>query len=172
MIRVNMMTSSNGDICRVTGPLCGEFTGPGEFPSQRPVTRSFDVFFDQRMYKSLSKQPWGRWFETPSWSLWRHCNQYTKNYNINKPKQNKTAFNFMGCSITTVYTRHPSLVNKYLFCVRKHSFMVKQRRISRKVSNFTEQSRVKLSDIFSEKQQRNIKMQHWVKVSDKLWCIY
>ena len=27
-----MMTSSNGNIFRVTGPLCGEFTGPGEFP--------------------------------------------------------------------------------------------------------------------------------------------
>ena len=27
-----MMTSSNGTIFRVTGPLCGEFTGPGEFP--------------------------------------------------------------------------------------------------------------------------------------------
>ena len=41
-----MMTSSNGNIFRVTGPLCGEFTGPGEFPVQRPVPRSFDVFFD------------------------------------------------------------------------------------------------------------------------------
>ena len=38
-----MMTSSNGNIFRVTGPLCGEFTGPGEFLAQRPVTRSFDV---------------------------------------------------------------------------------------------------------------------------------
>ena len=44
-----MMTSSNGNIFRVTGPLCGEFTGPGEFPAQRPVTRSFDVFFDLRL---------------------------------------------------------------------------------------------------------------------------
>ena len=41
-----MMTSSNGNIFRVTGHLCGEF--PGEFPTQRPVTRSFDVFFDLR----------------------------------------------------------------------------------------------------------------------------
>ena len=41
-----MMTSSNGKNFRVTGPLCGEFTGPGEFPAQRPVTRSFDGFFD------------------------------------------------------------------------------------------------------------------------------
>ena len=28
------MTSSNGNIFRVTGPLCGEFTGPGEFPQK------------------------------------------------------------------------------------------------------------------------------------------
>ena len=38
-----MMTSSNGNIFRVTDPLCGEFTGSGEFPTQRPVTRNFDV---------------------------------------------------------------------------------------------------------------------------------
>ena len=53
---MNMMTSSNGNIFRVTGPLCGEFTGPGEFPAQRPVTRSFDVIFDLRLNKRLSKQ--------------------------------------------------------------------------------------------------------------------
>ena len=69
------MTSSNGNIFRVTVPLCGEFTGPGEFPAQRSVTRSFDVFFDLRLNKRLNKQPWGWWFETPSWSLWRQCNE-------------------------------------------------------------------------------------------------
>ena len=69
-----MMTSSNGNIFRVTGPLCGEFSGPGEFPTQRPVTRSFDVCFDLRLIKQLSKQPWGWWFETPSWSVWRQRN--------------------------------------------------------------------------------------------------
>ena len=69
-----MMTTPNGNIFRVTGPLCGEFTGPGEFPSQRPVMRSFDVFFDLRLNERLSKQPWGWWFETPSWSLLRQCN--------------------------------------------------------------------------------------------------
>ena len=41
---------------------------------KRPVTRSFDVFFDLRLNKRLCKQPWGWWFETPSWSLWRQCN--------------------------------------------------------------------------------------------------
>ena len=47
-IYLTMMTSSNGNFFRVTGHLCGEFTGPGELPAQRPVTRSFDVFFDLR----------------------------------------------------------------------------------------------------------------------------
>ena len=50
---------------------------PGEFPSQRPVTRSFDVFFDLRLNKWLSKEPWGWWFETPSCSLWRHVMTWT-----------------------------------------------------------------------------------------------
>ena len=49
----NMMTSSNGNIFRVIGHLCGEFTGLGEFPAQRPVTRCFDVFLDQRLNKRL-----------------------------------------------------------------------------------------------------------------------
>ena len=78
------MTSSNGNIFRVTGPLCGEFTGPGEFPTQRPATRSFDVFFDLRLNRQLSKQPWDWWFETPSWSLWRQCNEKGANQ-LKKP---------------------------------------------------------------------------------------
>ena len=69
-----MMTSSNGNLLRVTGHLSGEFTGPGEFPTQRPVTRSFDVFFDLRLNKWLSKQWWGWWFEMLSCPLRRHCN--------------------------------------------------------------------------------------------------
>ena len=46
----------------------------GEFPAQRPLTRSFDVFFDLRLNERLSKQPSGWWFGMPSCSLWRHCN--------------------------------------------------------------------------------------------------
>ena len=46
--------------------LCaGNLPVTGEFPSQRPVTRSFDVFFDLRLFKRPSKQSWGWWFETP-----------------------------------------------------------------------------------------------------------
>ena len=51
-----MMTSSNGNIFRVTGHLHGEFTCPAEFSAHRPVTRSFDVFFDLHLNKRMSKQ--------------------------------------------------------------------------------------------------------------------
>ena len=49
----------------------------GEFPSQRPVTRSFDGFCDLCLNQRLSKQPRRRWSETPSRSLCRHCNVCT-----------------------------------------------------------------------------------------------
>ena len=38
-------------ICAGNSPV------PGEFPAQRPVTRSFNVFFDLHLNKQLSKQP-------------------------------------------------------------------------------------------------------------------
>ena len=53
----------------------GNSPAPGEFPAQRPVTRSFDVFFDLHPNIRLSKQWWGWWFETPSSPLWCHCNE-------------------------------------------------------------------------------------------------
>ena len=55
-------------ICAGNSPVTGDF------PSQRPVMRSFDVFFDLHPNKRLSKQSWCWWFETHSRSLWRHCN--------------------------------------------------------------------------------------------------
>ena len=68
-----MMTSSNGNIFRVTGPLWGETTGHRSILHTKPVTRSFDVLSDLRLNKQLSKQSWGWRFETPSSPLWRHC---------------------------------------------------------------------------------------------------
>ena len=47
----------------------------GGFPSRRLVTWSFDVFFDLRLNKRLSKQSRRHWNETPPSSLWRHCNE-------------------------------------------------------------------------------------------------
>ena len=51
----------------------GKSPVPTEFPTQRPVTRSFDVFFVLRLNKRSSKQSWGWWFETLSRSSWRQC---------------------------------------------------------------------------------------------------
>ena len=59
-------------ICAGNSPV------PGEFPAQRPVTRSLCVFFDLRLNKRLSKQSWGWWFETLSRPLWRHSNVLAK----------------------------------------------------------------------------------------------
>ena len=56
----------------------GNSPGTGEFPTQRPVTRSFDVFHDPRLTKRLSKQPWGWWFETLSRPLWRQRNDWCR----------------------------------------------------------------------------------------------
>ena len=44
----------------------GNSPDTGEFPAQRSMTRSFDVFFDLRLNKRLNKQSSGWWFETPS----------------------------------------------------------------------------------------------------------
>ena len=71
----SMMTSSHGNIFRVTGHLCGEFNGPGEFPTNKGQWRgALMFFFDLRLNKRLSKQPWGWWYEALSRPLWRHRN--------------------------------------------------------------------------------------------------
>ena len=60
-------------------PRYWPFVVTDEFPSQRLVTRSFDVFFDLRLNKRFSEHSWGWWFETPSHSLWLHRNDYVFN---------------------------------------------------------------------------------------------
>ena len=72
---INMMTSSNCNIFPVTGPLCWEFTG--EFPAQRPVSRSFDVFFDPRLNNNRETD-----------DLRRHRAHY--DVIVMKPRQNTT----------------------------------------------------------------------------------
>ena len=63
-----MMTSSNGNIFRVTGHLCGEFTGDRWIP--RPVANDMDLWC------FLSSAPEWKigWFDSPSHPLWRHSN--------------------------------------------------------------------------------------------------
>ena len=66
-------------ICAGNSPV------PGEFPTQRPVTRSFDVFFYLRLNKRLSKQSWGWWLETLPCPLWRHHNEMPCPYLLSYP---------------------------------------------------------------------------------------
>ena len=73
--RHNMMTSSNGNIFCVTGPLCGEFTGPRWLPRTKTSGAELWCFLWSASEERLSKQKWGWWFETQSDSLWHHCNE-------------------------------------------------------------------------------------------------
>ena len=83
-----MMMSSNGDIFRVTGLLCAEFTGP------RPVTRSFDIFLDfawiymyngvcscnrylKFLFVILQQPPWNDVLRHLSWTKWQPLWQTT-----------------------------------------------------------------------------------------------
>ena len=68
------MTSSNENIFRVTGPLCGEFTSHRWIPLTKASDAELWCFLWFRLNKQLSKQSWRRWFETPPRSLWCHCN--------------------------------------------------------------------------------------------------
>ena len=55
-------------LCVVNSPVTGEF------PAQRPLTRSLNGVFDLCQNEQLSKQSWGWWFETPSRLLLRQSN--------------------------------------------------------------------------------------------------
>ena len=57
-----------------------DFIGDRWIPLTKPVTLKFDVFFYLRLDKRLSKQSRRRWFETPSRSLWGHCNETSQQY--------------------------------------------------------------------------------------------
>ena len=80
--------------------LCGEFSGDcGEFTGHRwiPLTQTsdaeLDVFFDLRLHKRLSKLSRRWWFETPSLSLWRHCNVVPNSDPVIREPWDLSAFN-------------------------------------------------------------------------------
>ena len=77
LFRITWWRYQMGTFSALLATCAGNSPVTGEFHAQRPVTRSFNVFFDLRLNKRWSKQSWVRWFETPSSSLWRHCNGCT-----------------------------------------------------------------------------------------------
>ena len=79
------------------------------FPSQKPVPRSFDVFFDLCLNKRLSKQSRRRWFETPSRSLWRNCNvlqTYNKTQQITYNVHDYRGVVYPELTLCAFLTRH------------------------------------------------------------------
>ena len=70
----HMMTSSNGNIFRIAGPfLLGIHWSPVNSPHKGQWRRALMFSLICALYKRLSKQSWGWWFEMLSRSLWRHC---------------------------------------------------------------------------------------------------
>ena len=78
-----MMTSSNGNIFRVTGQSCGEFTGHRWIPRTKASDAALWGCLWSLLNKRLSKLSWSWWFETPSTPLWRHCNVWNTPEDMN-----------------------------------------------------------------------------------------
>ena len=69
------MTSLNGNLFRVTGPLWGESTGHRWIPLTKTSDAELWCFlWSPPEKKRLSKQSRRRWFETPLRLSWRYCN--------------------------------------------------------------------------------------------------
>ena len=106
-------------ICAGNSPV------PGVFPAQSPVTRSFDVFFDLRLNKRLSKQWWGWWYETLSHPLWCHCNEEVgvlymcscMTYFIFMTLKSCHKIVFMFFQVSYCSEEFPWLVGKFLFFI-------------------------------------------------------
>ena len=83
------------EIFSVLLALCaGNSSVTGEFPSQRPVMRSFDVSLLCALNKRLSKQSRGWWFETPRAHydiiaiMWLYNMQWLYQISLSKRKSN------------------------------------------------------------------------------------
>ena len=98
-------------ICAGNSPV------PGEFPTQRPMTRSFDVYFDLRLDKRLCKQSWGWWFETLLCPLWRHSDAITTRYAILIRKAHSPTISALRFSIRYVLSRHGLYASALYYCV-------------------------------------------------------
>ena len=118
-------------ICAGNSPV------PGEFPAQRPVTRSFDVFFDLHLNKPLSKQWRGWWFETLSCPLWRHCNVATLSWRFHGFGQLSRYIESWNsaCVITAWLCSDPVWVATHLLSLTSPFYCHKQSKIETWISN-------------------------------------
>ena len=70
-----MMTSSNGYIFRVTGPMCGEFAGHRWIP----LTKASDAELWSFLW-SAPEQTIEQITEMPLSWFWRHCNAFSRQF--------------------------------------------------------------------------------------------
>ena len=112
-----MMTSSNGNIFRVTSPLCGEFTGQRWIPHTKARESGFDVFFNLHLNKRFR----GWWFETPiapimsnmgEINIWPQQNTtncisfaHSSGFNLNLPFRDGINMSFRAINATGISER-------------------------------------------------------------------
>ena len=106
----------------------GNLPVSGEFPTQRPETRSCDVFFDLRLNKRLSKQPWGWWFETLSRPLWGQgtvtgLNPEQKE-KVPQPKETEKHIHWKDPLYTMKFKIRHQLNDLYLHKFERHTYVL------------------------------------------------
>ena len=106
-----MMTSPNGNIFRVTCPLWWESTRQRCIRLPKASEAELWCFLSLRLNKRLSKQSRRRWFETPSRSMWRHCNEFK--WDASSGESNASPFRRCLCFTLSrcivgffIFTRH------------------------------------------------------------------
>ena len=94
-------------------PFVWGFTGHQWIPHTKPSDMElWCFFFDLHLNKRLSKHSWGWWFETPSCSLWRHCDDYwikyksTQLYYVFKWAEPRHANSLQNLTIPIQYINH------------------------------------------------------------------
>ena len=105
MVVCNMMTSSTGNIFSVSGPLWIRRSLVNSLT--KASAQSFDVSYDLRLNKRLSKLSSGWWFEMPLCSSLRHCNEVYHIY-FGVVLQDLQLVNVCKC-ITPFYTNSHNL---------------------------------------------------------------
>ena len=100
-----MMTTSNGNIFRVTGPLWGESTCDRWFPITKASDAELWCLFDLRLNKRLSKQSIRRCLETPLRSLWHHYSVTPKYKPLDLDKHKPTPVHIMSWCREAILTK-------------------------------------------------------------------
>ena len=97
----------------------------GGFPSQWPVTWNFDIFFNVRLNKRLSKQSRLRWFDTPWCLLWRHCNVFSTSLaHVNWQGVTCCGVRFDNWKLhPSSWTSQKTIFRRFLFCLNVNIYI-------------------------------------------------